>query len=516
MIIVKGKSGKMKKKTLFITVVMGIIYILTVFILSGCASVPMANQKFNQKRYNDSASNADFETCLGMIESKTGSKDGVPLNLDIDKGLAYHFLNDFDTSADSLYSVDMVLQGGPKDKNYWPSLFEAYTLVAMDALSNYNGADKESSLENAMTRIRRLGEIQTMYDEYRVQIEQLQKEALEKEEVETKDGKKVSLGVASAFLGIDLNQIVKMAPPEKKEYDRYADSDFARLLSVYIRNEYGDSDNVYDMKLLKSEALKNEAQAAISMPKGKGRVEFFAFNGMLAQQKVNFVEFPGKDKYGRSMSLNCPIYDLSGNIVDNVPISFKFSWPGLDCDSEGKVKSTSRVKRIMITQLMSESTENAVAEGPKETILLEDFNESLRKEVNYEAHDKFMKNMAEIIAAKYTAVVAGSVSLNLAYEKVQGILDNSMELFLAQLAYTAARDSLIFSVNEIDEKKTVSTEQVKILPEKVSCVGFFMDPGEHNFQIDYLGLDGFSLYSETKTVVVEEGKPTIVESFFLK
>ena len=515
MIIVKEKRGKMKKKKLFISVVMGIIYILTFFILSGCASVPMANQKFNQKRYNESASNADFEKCLGMIESKTGSKDGVPLNLDIDKGLAYHFLNDFDTSADSLYSVDMVLQGGPKGKNYWPSLFEAYTLVAMDALSNYNGADKETSLENAMTRIRRLGEIQTMYDEYRVQIEQLQKEALEKE-VETKDGKKVSLGVASAFLGIDLNQIAKMAPPEKKEYERYADSDFARLLSVYIRNEYGDSDNVYDMKLLKNQALKKEAQAAISMPKGKGRVEFFAFNGMLAQQKVNFVEFPGKDKYGRSMSLNCPIYDLSGKIVDNVPISFKFSWPGLDCDSEGKVKSTSRVKRIMITPLMPESTENAVAEGPKETILLEDFNESLRKEVNYEAHDKFMKNMAEIIAAKYVAVVASSVSLNLAYENVQKILNNPIESVLAQLAYTAARDSMISSVNEIDEKNAVSTEQVKILPEKVSCVGFFMDPGEHNFQIDYLGLDGFSLYSETKTVVVEEGKPTIVESFYLK
>ena len=73
MIIVKEKRGKMKKKKLFISVVMGIIYILTFFILSGCASVPMANQKFNQKRYNESASNADFEKCLGMIERKTGS-----------------------------------------------------------------------------------------------------------------------------------------------------------------------------------------------------------------------------------------------------------------------------------------------------------------------------------------------------------------------------------------------------------------------------------------------------------
>ena len=511
----------MKKNKIILSTIFSLCVIGLVSFFVGCATTSgmdsessqkttIKKQKFDQNRYNLAAKNADFGTVIGMVQSENADEKNPKLNLNIDEGLAYHFSNEYEASADSLYNADIVLQTGLTNQVYAPSLFEAYTLIAIDALSNYNnenGYNKEERVENAMIRIRRLAEIQTMYDDYRKQIEEAQKNA-----EDPKGDNYLALAAASQVFDIDLVKLVSSAPPKMSEKDRYADSEFARLLSVYIRKEYGESSNKYDIQFLKTPSVIEEANAAISIPQGQGRLEVFAFNGTIAQEKVNVVNFPGTDTNGRPIAINFKVPETN----DVIPMTFSFSYPGLERDSDGKVKSNSKVDKILISvKDLSENQENGTMTLQKSAILVEDFNESLRKENDYNSHSAFFKNMAGIITAKSAAATAGVLSIQAAYKALATVATNPMSKALAQIAYETAKESLKTSINDIDKKIVADTTHVKALPEKVSCAGFYLPKGNYEVKIDYMNGNSV-IHTETKKASVKEGSPVLVESFYMK
>lgn len=485
-----------------------------IIFLAGCATPPdssegksssvrIRKQKFSQEKYNKAVLSADYGTVIGMIKTENSDAKNPKLNLSIDEGLAYHFSNAYEQSADLLYETDLVMQQGLSGRTYVPTLFEAYTMIAMDTLNNYNKVgeayDKEDALEDAMTRIRRIAEIQTMYDEYRKQVD----EAAKNEE-NPKSDTYASLVAASQVFDIDLVKIFESAPPKMLPGDRYNDSEFARLLSVYIRTEYGESSSNFDIKFLKSPEVIQEAKAASSIPSGKGRLEVFALNGTIAQQKVNEVEFPGKDMNGKKLYIN---YEVPYT-HDVFPLSFKFSYPGLERTASGNIKSNSRIDKIKVSVYSS----GGELLDQKQTILVEDFNESLRKECEYNANSEFFKNIVAVISAKYTAVTLGSNAIEAAYKLLSNNTSDTMSTILAQMAYETAKETFKSSVNEIDKKIVADTTHVRVLPEKVSCCGFDLPAGNYMVQVDYFSHNS-PIHSEKKSATVTSGKPVLFESF---
>lgn len=459
-------------------------------------------QKFDQAGYDEAAKNGDYATCLGMIASELEANADKPkFELQIDQGLALYFQGDYAASAESLYNADLGLQEGSKDKNYWPSLFEAYTLEAISALSEYNNAENpDDGLENAMVRMRRLSEIQTVYDEYLEEIENAEKAS---DDPNSDSGK--ALATASQILGIDLVKIKDKKPKKGQLADRYSDSDFARLLSTYIREAYGESSSKFDIRFIKDKDVKEEAQAAFSIPSGNGRVEVFALSGTIAQKTPLVNEFPGYDLNGEPIILTLPLVDENGNVFDKFPLRFRFRWPGIEKDKNGGIVSNSEITSVEIS----------VDGTTKTAILVEDFDESLRKDVEYFARANYSKNVAAVIAAKSSAAVGGMATVTAAYMTAREAVNAGVPEAMAMKAYIKARDGLAVAIDEVDMKISPNCEQVKLIPSKASVAGFDVPAGNHEIVISYKNGDSV-VYSEKKTVNVEAGKPAIIESHCAK
>lgn len=425
-----------------------VLCLIPLLLLSSCATTSPSEKE--EDAIKSALIKDDTAAALTALASvKESYNDESVYNLDY--GMLAFYNGDYENAIDALTAAETVIEN-----NRITSISEgAAGLIANDNVKAYSGANYEDlyikgvkalsyyalgDLEGAMVEIRRANVIARDF-------------ALNPEAQ--------SSWIEELVLALTPNPYQYFSIPEVSDY---TESSFSRYLSLLMYAALKDEGNAS----IDYDALVESGSVAVSeedfiYPQGKARVNFIAFNGLIADKEA------------------------ASAMAQTGAIRHLVSWPYIP-EYEG-----SSVFSVDITCSNGETTTLST---------LEDVSDAARANVAMDAASKYLgsyyRGMTKMTATKVTADTAYDEAIKLAVQArdeakkaVQGQNDfvRGLAEAAADKAYDvaveaaeAAREAALAAVNETE---IPDIRMARFLPDTVCVGGLTLDPGVYDFTMTF-------------------------------
>lgn len=435
----------------------------------------------NYKRINQSNRNAiQWKMDLALLEHFAGQyEDSIILMNDV-----HELMEDSVTKSITQGLGVAVLNDNVA--SYVATAYEYLFVNAFNALNYYS----IGNLDEALVEVRRISNKQREYmAKYGETIVADAKAVSEKLQTDS--------GEDANTLGVDMSVINSKSPAQPTDKDIYRDSSFARYVSMVFRMMDGDIDNArIDAQMLASLNPDIPVGEEIVFDKSKGRLEFLAFGGLIAQKKEKALYFPSDFS-----AIPFIVLRISG--IDIPAFRIKFSYPVYDSNSYRNAVTSVRV-------LFSDGS-------TKNLSLLEDFNKALEMDVIVKASSTFTRSVIRSISKKAVAVTTGAVSLYAAKRELERQRKAKGRSVSADLIYALAYAGAVSAIEAVDLTEKADVRQCIFLPQASYAGGVTLDPGTYSGKIQFLNVNGNVLYEEHfKDITVKSGKTFLMESAWLQ
>lgn len=417
---------------------------------------------------------------------------------EFDLAMLKHYAGDYTESIDLLNDVhekmeDAVTKSVSRQigaalwndniAEYTGTVYEYLYVNAFNALNYYNAGD----FDEAMVEVRRIGTKEREYmAKYGETVKHEAQYALEQLQTQSTEDAKT--------LEVDIDAIRTKAPSVPTDDEIFRDSCFARYVSMVFRLMDGDVDNArVDGNVLRSLNPNAPVEDILSVPQGKGAINFVALSGLIGHRIERTFYFPGD-------FMPFGMLFLRIGDVDIPAFRLKFAWPEFD---ESSVRSLVSSVRVSLSNSEGKTYDKTLS-------LIEDLSTAVAMDVKAKAPSAFARAIIRSIVKKAAAVTAGAFALKSAKEK-------SGEGLAGALIYAASYASVVAAINAVDATETADIRQCRLLPGKVSGGGMALDAGVYSGKVQFLDASG-KVISEKKfdNITVQNGKSVLVEAICLQ
>ncbi len=470
--------------------------VLTSLVLFSCATnsgldtdgSPYKRMKYNEKAYNKAFEEENYSTCISMLRGRNKDNRDIKDNLDI--GMLCYMNEDYKESIRVLDETDALMteaftksisrETGAAMFNeniaeYGGNVYEYLLINSIKALDFLKLGD----MENALVELNR-GEMK--------ENEYLQKygELMLNESVSKEDGE--NLNKSAGSLGLDLTQYKSETPKKPTMKDLYQDSALLRYLTLLLKTADGNRSNVeVDAKVVSTLGSKIDLSEDVKIPSGKGRLDVLALSDFIGQRHEAKFETP------RVLPFYLPI-DGAAPILFKV----KFVWPEYSAQDP------------VVTAVVAELDNGE----KKQTVVIEDFDQALSKDVRLKANKAFTRSMIRSITKKSAALLSatgGMVAAKKIAENGSGPVAIS-----AQATYIALFHGAENVIDLIDKSETADLRQGIYFPRIASGTGFTVEPGTYSVRVTYFKNTEIVRQENFSDIQVKAGKPTLVVSSCLR
>lgn len=426
--------------------------VLILLISVSCATTKVEKKDQDQTRLYVIEGNLSTAK-QSLIKQKERYVD--PLLYQIDYGIISLYLGDYDEAIEHFSKAETNIEA-----NKAKSVSEgASALLVNDNVRAYTGASYEDVYVNLFKAISfaKKGDYESALVEMkRADIKMTDKALNEK----TQESGLVKLMAAITAKPFDAfpNQEIKPV----------MDSAFVDYMSMLIYRANGEEDNAQvDLNRLKAKLGESHPvvdSADVSVPKGKARVNFVSFEGLIAPKVEEAVTVKFKDE-----------------------VFHKVAWPKISSSSG------SAVGEVVVT----------CSNGDRVTLkTIENLSDMARSDLALTAKSSYLRSYyrgyMKMTAAWEVANVAYQTAMELAKEvhKQARSVASSLPSIAQKVAYNsadkalvssqlAALNTLLAALNAINETEKADTRMGVYLPDRVSVGALTLDPGVYDFIVTY-------------------------------
>ena len=468
---------------------------LLAFVLASCATTSGADddvnaktektvkakkKKFDQEAYNAAFAAGDYLTCYSMINGKNGKaeeKNAVKNALDAD--MLVYLLEDYTGAGkaflDTYYQMQQLsssMTAGDVMKaalssetsvKYSGSEYERYLVWSMRLACALNS--DQADVANGIMK----DYVGTFMDEIQA-LRQKNKELAEESAKKLESDEFSNARSKLAGQGADFNFGEK---PKITGKTTYENSPFFNYLGTLAYAVNRDFDHAYDFASTYKVSNVNDV---IYVPSGKGRLEIVALSGVIGKRSD---AGEGVEPVGVHIVVN-------GHLI---PLYGKVAYPEF------------KPQKHLINNVRVSLSDGSQATA----ILIEDFDEAVKIDVNQKAPGAFSRSLFRNIVKNSTA----AASIIAAGEALKNADGNPIAMSLAEIAFTVAVDAAAKAV--IGAEKA-DIRQGEVFPHKASAAGFSLPAGTYTARVDYYH-DNTLVESKTiENLVVREGRVSVAVS----
>lgn len=524
----------MKKSTKII----GSLIMAAAFVFASCASTSSTGDKKSSNKNTKKAKGepvelfdaavdvGDLDSAVSALQGEKENKnDAIRQTLNV--AILQHFAKDYDNSITGLSKantamMDAVTKSVTKGAlaavatenaaEYSGTIYENHYVNVFNALNYYDKGD----IDNAVAQIKDLLRKQETFDqisEATVKDSNSDKDEFASEE-KTDDTKKDKKAIftandAAKLFGINLDNLKKKCPKKPTSNDQFTYSPTERYVAVMLYAQQvanpstpTDVKNVAldeidrQSKLLKSVNNSYDVDADKNIPADEGRLNVLAFSGLIGRREQQNLYYPGDfdAKFAGDAHPELAVMRITVDGVEVPDFNFKFTYPKFD---EKAADAKNKVAKVVIA---------VEGKDPVTIPVLENFNDSVAKDVTNKARKDFTRSIARSITEKAAAASTSAAA-------IKTLQDNGSPAILVN----KASKGLTVAMAAVDNLVNADTRQVITLPAISNAGGINLAPGTYNVKIQYYGKDN-SLISEEgfNGVKIEAGKPAFIESSCLR
>ncbi len=431
------------RKNIILTCIISILLILT-----SCATTAPGERE--QNIIKQSLINGDTAAAVSALVSSSDSyNDEAVYNLDY--GMLEFYNGNYAQAIDSLAMAESAIEN-----NRIASISEgAAGLIANDNVKAYSGANYEDLYIKGVKALSyyAMGD----YEDSLVEIRRaniISRDFFLNQEEQTNWIEELVLAITP-----DPFAALEGGIPDASDYTSSA---FINYLSMLMYASMRDSGNArLDFEALEAKAPGVASAEDVEIPSGKTRVNFIAFNGIIA------------DKREGSVMAVSPIP------LAPVAVAHKVSWPYIP-EYEG-----SSITGVAVTS----------SDGQRiELGLLEDVSDAARANVNMDMASKYLGSFYRGYTKMGIAVTAAVETRNLAVEAAEEQLSKlrsqgGLAALGADAAYSAAIKAADTAYNAaleaVNETEIADIRMARFLPDQVMAGGMTVDPGTYDFTVEF-------------------------------
>lgn len=465
-------------------------------LLAGCASTSKADGsddtktaktekskkakkgKYDQAAFDAAFKSGDFETCIGMLESRGSDQ----ILTELDSSMLQYLKKDYAASGREFVQTQADMQQVSKDQTAGKAMEAA--LIGENSVT-YSGTTYERILAYSMKAVNALkmgrvdnavgvmNEYTGNYKDEIAALVQQQKETAQSSEGIVNDPKVTTAtdALGKAGFSVPFEELVKEAPAASSAV--YDASPFLAYLGTLTYAANGDAVHAKDFaSVLKSTKASVDVSEDLAVPAGKGRLDVIALSDVIGKRTD-----AGKIKQIAA--------------VGDVILNFKLAYPAFEAQNHGI-----SVSKVTLSNGASEKF-----------TLIEDFDEAVKIDVASKAKGAYNRSLFRNITKNSAAVVAGAAALGSAQEQVQKAT-NPIQAKAAAKAYEIAVENINKGVTAVVEAEKADVRQAAYFPNKASAAGFTVEPGTYTVTVEYSN----GKKDVIPNVTVAAGKPTVVVS----
>lgn len=461
-------------------------------------------KKFSKEKFDESIASGDLTKAYGfLIGRKKSNNDALAHKLD--QAFLQHFMGDYKASAENLFIANNAIMdsvtksitkgalaaiGNDNAKEYAGSIYESHYVNVFNALNYYDLGD----LNNAIVQIKDLVRKQAVYENVSYAVETESDSDIASESEKAENGK--STADSATTIGVDMQQVNSRSPRKPVASDVFSDCALERYVAVTLYNQQlYDITAPYDVKNLAMNEISRQGkvfkllksdydlESDLTAPEGMGRITVLAFSGLIGCRNEHVTYFPG-DFSSKDFLPPITIDDIT------LPLfRLKFVYPEF-------IRPKKKISRVVLTAKNASGNKFQT-----ELNVLEDFDDSVAKDVNTKAYKAFKKSVYRNILKKTAAITAGAVTIKAARETSGALAAN-----LATVAVSAA-------IDKTDDWEVADIRQVITLPSTANAGGINLNPGIYSINVEYYDSKDKLLYTDViDNVSVESGKVIFRES----
>lgn len=437
-------------------------------------------KKFDQEAYNAAFDAGDYDTCLAMLNDKSGKKEErSAVRNELDADMLIYLSQDYTGAGKAFLDTYYQMQ----------QLSSSMTVgdVMKASLSNensvtYSGAEYERYLVWSMRLSSALNSNQPdvangiMKDYVGTFMDEIQALRQKNKEIAEESAKKMQ---SDEFANAQKNLAGKGAnfsfgeKPKISGKTTYENSPFFNYLGTVA---YAVNDDFDHAEQFASTYSVSNVKDVINVPSGKGHLEVVALSGVIGKRSD---AGEGVDPVGIHFAINGTVVPLYGKVAYPV---FK--------------PQEHLINNVRVT----------LSDGNWATaILIEDFDEAVKIDVNQKAPGAFSRSVFRNIV-KNSAAVASVVAADAALQNAKG---NALTQAAAKIAFSVAVDAAAKAV--IGAEKA-DIRQGELFPHKASAAGFSVAPGTYTVKVDYYHDNAIVDSKTIENVLVKQGKVSVAVS----
>ncbi|MCR5605778.1 MAG: hypothetical protein K6F69_03060 [Treponema sp.] len=462
-------------------------------------------KKFSKEKFDEAIATGDLTKAYSfLIGRKKSNNDALVHKLD--QAFLQHFMGDYEASAENLFIANNAIMdsvtksitkgalaaiGNDNAKEYAGSIYESHYVNVFNALNYYDLGD----LNNAIVQIKDLVRKQTVYENVSYAVENESDSDIANESEKAEEGKSTS--ESATTIGVDMQKVNSRAPKKPVASDVFSDSALERYVAVTLyKQQLYDVTAPYDVKNLAMNEISRQGKvfkllksdydldSDLTAPEGMGRITILAFSGLIGCRNEHVTYFPGDFSSDTEFLPPITINDIT------LPLfRLKFVYPEF-------TRPEKKIVKVVVT-----ATNASGEKSQTELALLEDFDDSVTKDVNTKAYKAFKKSVYRNILKKTAAITAGAVTIKAAREASGALAAN-----LATVAVSAA-------IDKTDDFEVADIRQSITLPSTANAGGINLNPGIYSINVEYYDSKDKLLYNDIiDNVIIESGKVIFRES----
>ena len=437
---------------------------------------------FDSEAFNEAYAAGDYEKCIALLSEKNA---GAVLN-GLDVAMLEYMKSDYMTSAKDFVQLQQDMQQltadmsagkvmeaaliGENSVEYVGNTYErifAYSMKAVNALK-MGETDRAVGVFNEYT-----GNYKAEIADFVAQ----QKEIAAQSESAVDDPKVASAIDALGKIGLNVNIGAMTANKPASSDEVYDASAFLAYLGTltYLAND--DAQHAEDFAgVLASTGSAIDVSEDLNIADGMGRLDVIALTDVIGKRSEGTVE--------GSLGEVLP--------ASNINVLYKIAYPTFEPQNHAI-----NVAKVTLS--------NGDA---KDFVLIEDFDEAVKKDVAQKASGAFGRSVFRNIVKNSAAVVGSYAALQKASDEVEKAKGNAMKEKVAVSAYNAAVTTLNVALAAVVDMERADIRQAELLPNKASAAGFTVEPGTYTVTVEYTN----GKTDVIENVAVKAGKPTVVVS----
>ncbi len=419
-----------------------LLFVAFLIVLNGCA--------VSHEQFSDIETHSRFGNYDGAIEALENNAQSLydmdtdMILYNLDKGLLYHYNDDYAASNNELSSAETLIFN-----NYATSISEVVLSGAInDTMLTYQGEDFEDVYLNIFKALNY------------IHLNQYESAFVEIRRIDTKiKGLSIKYQAQIEEARVEFTELIGNSPDNNGVKLDFIDSAFARYLSMLMYRGHGELDsakidlnhiaNAYNIQpTIYNFPLPSSLGEEINIPRGYGRLNFVVFTGFSAIKVAEEIMFP----------------------LGTTPI--RLSFPTLE-------------NRQSIIGSVAAHIHDAESNELLHSLPLERI-----ESVNAIVEDTFEQKQLLIYAKTVIRVVGKHIAAQ-----------------VSEQAVTKSTDSLVGSiVGGLFKVFNVLSEQAdlrisRFFPSDISVAGINLEPGNYNLIIEYFDANGNSIYKDMKNVI---------------